>query len=103
MAKKKVEPIEKKTQVPIEWHIPDTIITRFASHMIVQIIDGNEFKISFFELKPEINLITPKAAPNVVRADCVASVIVTPEKMSKIVEVLQRQLELYNSNKQTNK
>lgn len=103
MVKKKVAKTQTRESVPIEWNIPDTIITRFASHMIVQIIEGTEFKISFFELKPEIHLIPPQTVPNTVKADCVASVVVTADRVRKIIEVLQRQLDQYNLSKQTSK
>ena len=100
MAKKKAG-IDQKA-VPIEWHIPDTIITRFATNMVVQTIE-NEFKVLFFELKAPFLLTPQQAHPDVIPADCVASVIITADRLPKFIEVLQRQLAQYNENKQTNK
>jgi hypothetical protein len=62
--------------------------------MVVQQTE-DYFKLSFFELKPDIHLApTEKPAKEVV-ADCVASVVVTPAKLLAIVNVLQQQIEAY--------
>lgn len=96
MAKKKVEISKQGVAVPIKWYIPDNIITRFASNMIVQTVE-NEFKISFFEIKPEIIFQPSEPTPKEVRAECVASVIVTAERLPKFIEALQKHLNQYNS------
>jgi hypothetical protein len=97
MATKKVKKGEEvqKIPVPIEWHISDNIITRFTTNMTVQIIE-NEFKISFFEIKPDI-ILGPSPVPREVRAECVGSVIVTADRLPKFIEVLQKQMDIYNS------
>lgn len=102
MVKKKVEIGERAVGVPLKWYIPDNIITRFASNMVIQTMES-EFKISFFEIKPEILLPPSETLPKEVRAECVASVIVTADRLPKFIEVLQTQLNLYNSAKNTNK
>lgn len=81
-----------EAQVLIKWNVPDTIISRFASNMVVQTIEGSYFKLTFFELKPEIHLIPPTAPPTEIVADCVASIIIPPEKMPAIIDVLTKQL-----------
>jgi hypothetical protein len=88
---------EMALPMPIEWNIPDTIITRFASNMAVQHMEGC-FKISFFEMKPAIHLVppTPEQQQHAVKADCVASVIVTAEKFAIIVGILQKTLDKYH-------
>jgi len=98
MAKKKVEADKQERKIPIQWHIPDTVITRFASNMVIQSFE-DVFKISFFEIKPEIHLTPPQTPQSSIRADCVASIIVTPDKLSQMVEVLQRQLKKPESDK----
>ncbi|MEE9613646.1 MAG: hypothetical protein V3W31_01675 [Thermodesulfobacteriota bacterium] len=97
MAKKKKEQ-EIKGGLPIEWHVPDTIITRFVTNMTVQVIEY-EFKLSFFELKPEIILGPTPKLPKKIKADCVASVIVTPDRLASFIKVLKGQLDLYNEAK----
>lgn len=97
MAKKKEEVPTEQQGAPtlIEWVIPDTVITRFASNMVVQIVEGC-FKLSFFEIKPEIILPPPKTPPTKIAAECVGSVVVTPQKLEAIVKVLSDQLERHN-------
>jgi len=90
----KKEAPQKEDLVTIKWNVPDTIVTRFASNMVVQNIEGY-FKLSFFELKPEIHLITPKTAQTEIVADCVSSVIVPPEKLPAIIDVLTKQLQQF--------
>ena len=96
MAKKK----EQKGHIlSIEWNIPDNIITRFATNMTIQTIE-NEFKISFFEVKPPIVLseVDQKKMKKIgtVKADCVGSFIVTPDRLPKFIAVLNEQLSKYN-------
>jgi hypothetical protein len=90
-----MEKIQVGVSVPVKWHIPDDIITRFASNMVVQMIE-NEFKVSFFELQPEITL-DPSKKLEVMPAKCVASVIITADRLQKFIDVLQTQMDLYKS------
>ncbi len=106
MDKKKVA---KRTQsklfpikVPVKFNIPDNIITRFATNMTVQIIE-NEFKISFFEQFPPIRLSQAEPPPKEVQANCVASVVVTVDRLPRFIEALQVHLQLYNSREQPKK
>ena len=68
MSKKKIIPPNEAIAIPIEWHIPEGQITPFATNMTVQTI-GNEFKISFFEIKPPIRLDDSEPLPSKARAD----------------------------------
>ena len=97
MVMKKLKNGEEVQQipVPIKWHISDNIISRFATNMTVQIIQ-TEFKVSFFEIQPELRLEAKPILPKEVRAECVASIIVTPDRLAQFIEVLQRQLNVYN-------
>ena len=88
--------------VPIKWHIPDNIITRFASNMTVQFLES-EFKISFFEIKPEIRLDPSGPLPKEIQAECVASVIITVDRLPKFIAALQTQLNLYEQRNKANK
>ena len=98
MAKKRAESDkqEEGIKVPIEWHVSDNIITRFVTNMTIQTIE-KEFKISFFELKPGINLDPQSSPPKSVKADCVGSIIVTIDRLPAFIEVMQRQLDQYTS------
>lgn len=63
--------------------------------MVVQ-NTGQEFIISFFDLKPPLIVGTPskEVLDNLksIRAECIARVIVTPSRMPKFVEALQTNL-----------
>lgn len=99
MAKNKnVKTIKQGKKVPIKFNIPPTIITRFASNMVIQTFES-EFKISFFEIKPEIRLDPSDEIPDEVLADCVASVIVSADKLPSFIEILQIQLDKYSKRK----
>ena len=100
MADEKSDIGKKVVNVPIEWCVPEGVMTPFASNMVVQTIE-NFFKISFFEIKPSIQLDESAPPPAKIKADCVASVIVTPDRLPKFIDVLQRQLDKYISQKQT--
>jgi len=84
---------QKEYAVPIKWNVPETIVTRFASNLVVQHIEGY-FKLSFFEIKPDIitdpNDVKP---PTEIVAECVGSIIIPPHKLQSIIDVLSRQLE----------
>ena len=86
--------------VPLEWKVPEGLATPYATNMLVQIMES-EFKIMFFEVKPPIILDATQSAPTKVIADCVGSVIVSPERLSKFIELLKKQLDKYNSLKET--
>jgi hypothetical protein len=70
--------------------------------MVVQTIE-DYFKLSFFEIKPEIHLVAPSKPQTEMKADCVASIIVTPDKFARIVEVLKNQLERYQASQSETK
>lgn len=84
---------DKQLEFPIEWNIPDDIVARYATNMIIQ-RGENEFFISFFEVKPPLILGTPEQieeqARNIktVQANCVAQVIVSMDKMPSFIEAL---------------
>lgn len=98
MAKKKTT--KNEIEVPIKWYIPDTIVTRFASNMTVQALEY-EFKVSFFEVNPEIRTDLNAPLPTEARANCVASLIINAAKMPAFIKALQKQLDLYNAKHQT--
>lgn len=98
MTAEKKKPTKLAVQIPIKWRISDSIVTRFASNVVIQTIE-NEFKVSFFEIKPEIKISPSDEVPHEVLADCVASVIITADRMPKFIKALQAQLDTYNERK----
>ncbi|MCZ7569916.1 MAG: DUF3467 domain-containing protein [Ardenticatenaceae bacterium] len=87
---------------PIEWHVSEHVISRYATNLVVQHTQ-NEFIISFFEVRPPLVLGTPEEVREQlnqmksVRAECVGRIIVAAEKMPDFVRVLQANLETYLS------
>lgn len=94
MAAKKIKKGKATLELPIRWHVPDSITTGFASNMTVQTLEY-EFKVSFFESKPNIRTDPNAPLPTEVPAECIASVIINVAKMPEFIRVLQRQFELY--------
>jgi len=93
-----------QVELKIEYNFPDNITSRFATNIVVQVIE-HEFKLSFFEIKPEIILddqdkLEKMKERGTVSADCVASIIVTANRMGGFIKVLNGQLEKYESRKE---
>lgn len=100
MAKKK-EPIAKDYKV--EFNIPVFLESRFATNMVVQRM-GEYFKVSLFEIKPDIILSDKDREAfekkGSVRADCLASYIISPESMQKFIDAMSGQLGKYKESKE---
>jgi hypothetical protein len=93
---------KKKSQervIPMVWNFPDDLLSGYATNMLVQ-TGEQELFISFFELQPPV-LLTPEDATRLesVKAECIAKIIVTPERLTVFIEVLQKQLDAYNAKK----
>jgi Protein of unknown function (DUF3467) len=91
--------------LPIEWHFPEHITSRYATNLVVQHTE-HEFTISFFELHPPLLLGSPEERKaqlehiKSVRAECVARIIVAAERMPEFLKVLQGQLEAYQTSRE---
>lgn len=104
MSKKKATKATTKNQpernIPIDWYVPEGLISRYATNIIVQVTE-NEFVISFYELPPPIIFDPAKDLKHLdsVTAECVARIIVAGNKMPEFLEVLSRQVALYQDKK----
>jgi hypothetical protein len=83
----------RRIELPIEWHVPDGFVSRFANHMVIQ-TDGRDFFLSFFEIIPPI-VVGDDADQKVkemvsIRANCVARVIIPKERIHAFVETLNK-------------
>jgi hypothetical protein len=95
MSKKQKITTEKgKKEIPIEWNVPENIISHYASHVLVDVIE-NEFTISFYELKPPIRTDPKDPLPQSVRADCIANIIASPQTIQRLIGALQTQLNMF--------
>jgi hypothetical protein len=93
---------KKNTQertVPTLWNIPDELLSGYATNILVQ-KGEEELYVSFFELRQPV-LLTPEDAAKLesVTAECIARIVVTPKRLKAFVEVLQKQLESFESQK----
>ncbi len=95
---------QRSTTFPIEWHIPESIQSRYATNVIVQ--PGQyEFIISFFEAQPPFLMGQAEEDKaeleqlNAVRAECVGRIIVAAEQMPGIITALQTTLEAYQASR----
>ena len=94
-----------RMEIPIDWHFPSDIISRYATNMTVQ-GTPNEVIISFFELFPPMVLgPTPEATQAQVmrikslQAKCVARLVILPDKLPEFIEVLQKSLDGFEARK----
>jgi len=87
-----------RTAVPLEFHVPDGLITPFATNMLVQSME-HELKVMFFEAKPVIRLRDTDPLPEKVRVDYVAGVIISAERLQKFIDAMQAQLDRFNAAK----
>jgi len=86
--------------LPIEWHVPDDLVTRYANNLLIQHTE-HEFILSFFEILPPLAVGSPEEqaaqlqAIGAVRAECVARVVVSADRMGSFVEALRGSYEKY--------
>ena len=91
---------EQGIAVPLELYYPENMMSRYANHLIVQHTE-HAFVLSFFEVRPPILLGSPEERKEEalqiksVKAECVARVVVSAERMSDFVQVLQDNLRKY--------
>jgi hypothetical protein len=92
----------KVSRVPIEWHVPDSIKSVYATNMVVQHAE-REFLISFLLTRPPflVGPLSEEALDSVksIRAECVAQIIVASERMPGFIKALQTNLETFQANK----
>jgi hypothetical protein len=94
---------KKTTQpksLPLEWSFPEGLVSRYANNIMVQ-HSRNEFIVSFFETRPPLLIGTVdriervKSETKAIAAECVARIVVSPNKMRDFIKVLNRNIETY--------
>ena len=92
--------------VPIEWHIPENIQSRYVTNVIVQ-VGANEIFISFFESQIPILMGTQEENSTAlkrlgtVKAECIGRFVVAPDLMPDIINALQTGMDAYQRSKET--
>jgi len=80
--------------LPVEFHIPDSVITRFANQATVQLDQGGCF-LSFFETISPLIVGTPEqvkdqaARLTSIRAECVARIYLPAARLQEVLAILQ--------------
>ncbi|HEX7723997.1 MAG TPA: hypothetical protein VF397_17670 [Pyrinomonadaceae bacterium] len=98
----KTRSTKKKPQertIPMVWNFPDDLLSRYATNILVQTGD-QELYVSFFEIQHPV-LLEPGDINKVesVNAECIAKIVVTPERLTLFVDVLQKQLTAFKAKK----
>ena len=90
--------------IPIEWTVPDSIQSQYASAVFVQ-AGPYEIAISFFETRPPILTGMPEENRakleqlGAIQGKSVGRIIVDPDLVPKFIEALQAELEGYRAYK----
>lgn len=101
MAQQPVEhPVQQGLRFRLDWRVADGYPIAYANEFMVQIV-RDEFVLTLGQLAtPGIVSPTPeeiRALPRTISPVIVARVAVTPGSLNRLVELLQRQLRLYES------
>lgn len=88
--------------LPIDWHVPENLTTRYATHFVVQ-QTAQEFILSFFEIMPPIILGDDteqrQAFTDIgsIRANCVGRIVCSPVRAAALIDILQQNLESFRA------
>jgi len=94
------EPQERR--IPVQWHIPDDFVGRYATNMQVHHSE-HEFVLSFFEAQmPALSGSPDEVSAQLqeldsIRADCVARITVAASRMPEFLKALQSSWDGYVS------
>lgn len=93
-------------QIPLSWTVPENIVARYATNLVVQRLE-NEFLISFFEVKPPIlfgnpeQVIEQAKGIDQIKAVCIAQIFIATEKMPEFLRALQEKLNPNNQSSES--
>jgi hypothetical protein len=94
----------KNISLPIEWHVPEGMQSRYATNAIAQ-AGNSEITLAFFEAQLPILLGQPEENEEAlkkigsIRAECVGRIIVSPETAQSFVNALQTSIDAYHVSK----
>jgi hypothetical protein len=87
-------PVPQQIALPLEFHTPDSVITRLANQMTTQVAAGGVY-LSFYEAMVPILLGDPDEvkhrlqAMKSIRAECIARVFIPAERFAEIANAIQ--------------
>lgn len=91
-----------KITLPLEFHVPSDVATKYVNTAIVQRTDS-EFVLTFFERFPPLLVGNPDQIAEQleslesIRATCVARLVLSSSTMSELIELLQQNLDNYHA------
>lgn len=98
---KKKEQTKEVTYV-VDFHTPEFMPSKVATNIVIQMFN-EVFKMSLFELKPDIILSEEDRkrmeSRGTVRADCIGSFIINPANLRTFVKLINEQLAKYDKHK----
>jgi hypothetical protein len=89
--------------IPIQWLVPPDLRAEYATNVLAQ-HGEHEIYLLFFQAEPPIilgELVEREKQLNTltaIPAKCVAKVIVSPDRLGEIIELLKTQLETHRQN-----
>lgn len=92
----------KFVEAPIEWFVPEHIVSRQATHLVVQHHEDT-FYVSYFEIWPPILIGTPEEIEKqlkkakTIRAECVARITISATAMPNFIKAMETNYESYLS------
>ena len=94
-------------QLPIDWHVSESLQSRYVNNVIVQ---PGKFEITIFFFETQIPPFVGSNEENrdfllkkgAIRSECVGKMVVTPELMPEIIKAMQTGLDEYHTSKTMN-
>jgi hypothetical protein len=89
--------------IPVDWQLPPDLHTEYATNVLVQ-HGQHEIFLLFFQAQPPIivgELVERQKQLEEISkipAKCVAKVIISPDRLEELIDLLKRQLESYRTN-----
>lgn len=86
----------ERNGIPIKWDFGD-VRSVYATNLVVQAGEGDIF-VAFFEIRPPIMFSeADREGITSVTAQCVARVVISPDRMQGFIDAMQRNLNEYLS------
>jgi hypothetical protein len=95
-------PDDEAVPIPIEWYVPEGIVSRYANNFVIQ-QNEHEFILTVFESVPPILLGPPdevraKAEEiKSIRATAIARIVLAPGRLAELNGILESALETYRA------
>jgi hypothetical protein len=78
----------------VDWQLPPETVAQYATNFLIQ-AGEKEFFLYFFQVRPPLVVGTPEqqrtqlSELNLIPAQCIASIIISKERMPEFVQIMQ--------------